>query len=72
MSSSQGSRVPVWLLAVGAVAVLAVAGVVTWLVWPRPMMSDEPATSGIVRPLSGPLMMTSRRGMICCSLPGFA
>jgi hypothetical protein len=36
MSSSQGSRVPVWLLAVGAVVVLAVAGVVTWLVWPRP------------------------------------
>jgi hypothetical protein len=36
MSSSQGSRVPRWLLAVGAVAVLAVAGVVTWSVWPRP------------------------------------
>jgi hypothetical protein len=35
MSSSQASRVPRWLLAVGAVAVLAAAGVVAWLVWPR-------------------------------------
>jgi hypothetical protein len=36
MSSSQGSRVPRWLLAVGAMVVLAVAGVVAWSVWPRP------------------------------------
>jgi basic membrane lipoprotein Med (substrate-binding protein (PBP1-ABC) superfamily) len=37
MSSSQRSRMPRWLLAVGAVAVLAVAGVVAWSVWPRPV-----------------------------------
>jgi basic membrane lipoprotein Med (substrate-binding protein (PBP1-ABC) superfamily) len=36
MSSSQAGRLPRGLLAAGAVAVLAVAGVVTWSVWPRP------------------------------------
>jgi len=36
MSSSQTGRMPGWLLAAGAAAVLAVAGVVAWLVWPQP------------------------------------
>jgi len=36
MSSSLGRRVPPWLFAVGAVAVLGIAGLVAWLAWPRP------------------------------------
>jgi hypothetical protein len=36
MSSSQASRLPGWLLAVGAAVVLTVAGIVAWSVWPRP------------------------------------
>lgn len=36
MSSNQASRLPGWLLAVAAAAVLGIAGVVAWSVWPRP------------------------------------
>lgn len=36
MSSNEAGRWPGWLLAVAAAAVLAVAGVVAWSVWPRP------------------------------------
>ena len=36
MPHSQAGRWPGWLLAAGAAAVLAIAGVTAWMLWPRP------------------------------------
>ncbi|HEY1324790.1 MAG TPA: hypothetical protein VGF32_31330, partial [Streptosporangiaceae bacterium] len=36
MPHSQAGRWPGWLLAAGAAALLAIAGVTAWILWPRP------------------------------------
>src|SRR6266576_104155 len=36
MPYSQAGRWPGWLLAAGATALLAIAGVTAWMLWPRP------------------------------------
>ena len=41
MPHSQAGRWPGWLLAAGAAAVLAIAGVTAWMLWPRPAAAPQ-------------------------------